>query len=655
MKIDLKNKQTLTLIGIFATVSILTVSFIVYYFFMPPAGIKIVDFTHQPIQDVMSWADDNKLSDQQVEYIYEFNEEIEKDIVLSQSHQADTIVKKEEKITFTISNGSDPDKIIALPDFHNISKEEIETFFITNKFSDVTYEYIVDPKIEKDLFIKMNITSTEAKRSDLIVISISIGKENVGIDITMPDFHDSTKSNIQAWASTNNISVTFKTESSSTLAEGKVISQSVNAGETIQTGSKVTIVLSSGKGITLPNMNGKTKTEIETWAKENGVRLELYTYYSDSTEKDKIISTSPKSGTLTANSTVKIYLSKGQIVVADFTDKKESDVKNWINSINQSIYDKSNYISYSIVKTSNSTKPVGTVISTNPGKDSKIKLGGSLVITIVEAKSVNVDSKFNITVAELKSYVEGLGMKMGSSTYQVYSTTVGNGRVVRNDSGTKVVGTVINYTTSLGAFVPGSYSSKSACDSAINTANTKEAGWKCIQIEEDSTTKNKGEFIEQRNDTANKTVTIVISKGIPITVNNFVGQSKGTATQSGLVINFVDGGYSDTYGENIIMAQSITSGSKVYSGTTITLTVSKGAEPLLRLPSYGLMQGSSVADTTQQAKSLLQNAGFTNYEITSGCSDYSEGFIISESSTAPGEYKKSHSIKIVISNGTPCP
>ena len=191
----------------------------------------------------------------------------------------------------------------------------------------------------------------------------------------MPDFSDWAKANIKAWADTNNITVTFKTESSESIASGKVIFQSVKAGETIQTGDKISITLSSGKGIVLKDFSGKKKEDVEAWAKENNAKVEYISYYADSTEKDKIISTTPKSGNITASTTVKVYLSLGSVKTIDFIGKKENDVKKWLDEqINKNIYDKNNYIQLKVLTDNTSDKEAGTIIKTSPAKDETIKL-----------------------------------------------------------------------------------------------------------------------------------------------------------------------------------------------------------------------------------------------------------------------------------------
>lgn len=81
-------------------------------------------------------------------------------------------------------------------------------------------------------------------------------------------------------------------------------------------------------------------------------------------------------------------------------------------------------------------------------------------------------------------------------------------------------------------------------------------------------------------------VNIVISRGPETTsgkVPNILGKTKSEAKtaleEAGFVIGTITEVYSDTYESGVVITQSIAAGSKVKSGTTINVTVSKGKEP----------------------------------------------------------------------------
>ncbi len=666
MKSILKNKLTLTLIGVLIVTTISAIALTSYYFFNQPKGIEVTNFVNMQVHDVMSWKDTNKLSDDQVIYIYEYSETIPLDTVISQSVDSSELIKKDDTITFVISKGFNPELVVTIPDFTNKTKDEIQTFFSENKFTDVTYEYEVHKTIKKDFYIKSNLTGTEAKRNDLILITLSIGATNTGVEITMPDFKDQTKANVQAWASTNNISVTFKEETSTTVEKGKVISQSINAGDKILTGSKCTIIVSSGEPVSLIDLTGKTKDEVDKWAKENSVKVDYYSYYADSTAKDKVISTSPKSGNITASTTVKVYMSLGSVVVPDFTDKKEADVKTWIETTNKSIYDKANYITYTLVQDTTSTKAAGVIVKTSPAKTETVKLKGNIAVSVATAKLVTVTDQKGKSVADFTTYITGLNLKLGAKS-EVYND-LASGLIVRNDTGSKTEGTLINYVTSKGPYNPSNteFENKTVSEAQgiISTANALEAGWQQLV----KGNKVWHDTIASGNTVScsisGKTVTCTVSKGKGVTVKKYIGSQNPCGGSScsidGLNVTVeTEANYSSVpLGQ--VTAQSVAEGTTVANGSSIKLTVSRGPEQItdITLNEYDLKSWNKTTSAESGKTAFetgLTNMGFSNIEVTiqSGCNIDSipAGTYIKELSSAPKTYKSNEKITIVISSG----
>lgn len=642
MKINLKDKTTITLSLILGIVSIFTLGIGYFYLTLDSEILIQDDFTGKNVQEVIQWAEENQFKE--IEYIYQYDEEVEKDFVLYQNIKKDEKLKENEQFIVTVSKGYDPDLEIELVDFTLMNEEEIKAFFDENKFSDVTFEYATSQEIAKGGFIKINIEK-QAKRSDLIVVTISLGTES-NLAITVPDFSEYTKANIQAWAKSNNIQVTFKTKDSTTIKEGNVISQSVKAGETIYTGDSITITLSSGKSaIELPDLTDKTKDEVAAWVKENNAKVEYISYYSDKTKKDTVISTTPKSGTVSSSTTIKIYISLGSVQIPDFTNKEEADVKKWVEETNKKIYDKNNYISYKVIEDTTSTNKANTIIKTDPTKEKTLQLAGTLKITVAKAKEVTVASKTNITVSELEAYLKSLDMKLGQKSAEVYSDTVTKGNVVRNDAGKYPINSSINYTLSLGSYNPNASDFNGKTASAIQTlltnANNKEAGnWKLTTDEAYSSSIEKGKAFNCTVQTKNKIIKCSISKGSGVTVKNYIGANKpcsiDSCTQDDLKIKQV---YEEsTKPVGTVIRQSIQEKTVVDQNTEITLTISK-------------IKIENKANTSEKNfETYIKNLGMTLGTKTSQYSDtIASGNIISNDT---GTYTSSKAINYIISKGS---
>ena len=143
------------------------------------------------------------------------------------------------------------------------------------------------------------------------------------------------------------------------------------------------------------------------------------------------------------------------------------------------------------------------------------------------------------------------------------------------------------------------------------------------------------------------TVEIKVSTGpetatVPGVLGKTEAEASNALTDAGFEVEVVTGGYSDTYSKGTVMAQSVTGTAEV--GTTVTITISKGPEPVTTV---------SVPDVTgyseSSACSAIANAGL-RYNVTYQSSDSVDaGYVISYSPT--GTQEEGTTITIVVSSG----
>ena len=188
------KKLTYILISILLVLFLIS-SGLIYFFFLHDnvTQIKAIDFSNMNETEVMSWLSENKVDENLYQIDHQYDEDVKLSYVISQSIKKDEYITEEDPLTIVISNGYDPDKVIELIDFTGMSEDEINNWFTTNKFNDVSYEYAPSDTVAKDYFIKINIDGTSASRSDLIMVTISAGANVEGLEITMPDLKDYTK------------------------------------------------------------------------------------------------------------------------------------------------------------------------------------------------------------------------------------------------------------------------------------------------------------------------------------------------------------------------------------------------------------------------------------------------------------------------------
>lgn len=305
------------------------------------AKVEIIDFSNLTQSEIVEWFNKEFGNKENLTFSREYSETIQKDKVISQSVMAGETITTEDKVQIVLSNGADPDFEISLPDFvtEKYTKDQIEKFFDENKFSDVTYEYEIS-ELPKDTVIKINV-SEKAKRSDVIMVTLSIGEDTENIEITVPDFSTYSVANAKAWGNANSISMKISYVFSDTHAEGKIIYQSIKANEVIKGGSSISLQVSSGKGITVEDLSGKTFEYADKWSDDNGVYIKPIYVYDDNIKEDLIIKSDPKPGTIVEkNAVITIYISKGKdpdsvlVKVEDKVGVSEKDFLAYIKELN---------------------------------------------------------------------------------------------------------------------------------------------------------------------------------------------------------------------------------------------------------------------------------------------------------------------------------
>ncbi len=112
--------------------------------------------------------------------------------------------------------------------------------------------------------------------------------------------------------------VHLDTDSSDTVAEGIVISQSPSAGVSVKPGTTIGLVISSGKKQgTVPNLVGMDLTNAQNTLTMSGLVLGSQSQANDAATAGQVIAQDPAAGTSVAQgTTVNVVISKGPATAA---------------------------------------------------------------------------------------------------------------------------------------------------------------------------------------------------------------------------------------------------------------------------------------------------------------------------------------------------
>lgn len=315
----------------------------------------------------------------------------------------------------------------------------------------------------------------------------------------------------------------------------------------------VIFAFAGGKGdVNVPDLSGMTTAQAKTALASKHLKLgKITSQHSKTVSKDRIIKTDPPVKTsVKEDSKVAIVLSKG---VAKFT------LKNYVGEDYSTVAKKLRNAGFRVVqvKAASDDAPAGEILKQS------LKKG---------TKHVPADTTITLTVS--------------SGTSKITLPDFAANQYSRN--------TVLTYAKANGLTVHFSSAYSDSVDSGIVISQSPAA----------NTEVQKGDTID-----------VVISRGQDpaaqsssetVTLPNFVGNYsesavKDYASQNGLTLN-VTSVYSNSVAEGMVVTQSPAAGSKVTDGDTISVTVSKGAEPDSSSSSASQAESSSSSSDSSSSK-----------------------------------------------------
>ena len=362
--------------------------------------IYVQDFINKSIVEVIDWAE--KYDIELIE-LHEFSDTIPKNYVILQEYGITTLINDIDSFTVTISDGPNYDKEITVPNLTGFTYDEVMTYIKENFLSNVEIKFIKSEQ-ERDKVIEQ-IGSGTMKRSDKITFIFSRGLEDEQVpveDLTGLSLFEAT-----SYLKRYNIPYEIEYKSDDKVLKDYVISQDII--EKIVT-DKVTLTVSLGKEIIVPDLSKMTTTEIAKWAVTNNIKINYVEEYNKEYALGEIIKISKNEGDIIQEEdTITITLSKGSMTMPKVTNLAE--FKLWANS---------NNISYEEVYEYSNTYKSGEIIKTSPSENEKITENDTIIITISKGKSVKVPNFVGLSKTNIQSKCSDLNLSC-TFTYGGYT------------------------------------------------------------------------------------------------------------------------------------------------------------------------------------------------------------------------------------------
>lgn len=320
-----KQRNKKIIIGI-SSIAVVAIGYTIYY---QMTRVKMPNFVDKPITDVRKWATDNRM---ELDLKEAYSLKNESSSIIKQDAKHGKKVKKGSTLAFTVSEGADPEEIIALPDFKDMSESQVNEFIEKNKAENLNIINEYSDKIEKGKFIRLefgnkDVTADNYRRRDNLNVYFSKGVEVFEKNIPVPDFTGKTKAEVDEWANKSGVVIAYEEVDSDKVEEGKIIGQSIEKNQKIAKKDKLTIKISLGKAIIVPYFGDYT-AETSVNAAE-GLEIRVQQVFSDTVPYGQLISQSIESGTkLTGKDqkSIKVVYSYGQPYIKSYFGQLEGDL-----------------------------------------------------------------------------------------------------------------------------------------------------------------------------------------------------------------------------------------------------------------------------------------------------------------------------------------
>ncbi|MDH6363139.1 beta-lactam-binding protein with PASTA domain [Enterococcus sp. PF1-24] len=288
-----KQRRNRLLIALLAVLVVVAGSFGYYQM----THVKLTNFVDKEVSEARNWLADNDLK---LELIQEYDEAIATNKVISQKQLADKKIKKGSTIQITASKGPDPDATLPLPDFLTMSKASADEWKAMNKADNLSIIEEYNDTVEKGQGIRVEFNNKDTtrenyRRKEKVKIYYSKGPETYEKNIEVLDFVNKAKAEVETWSKKNEIKITYQEESSDTIAPDNVISQSITKGEKVAKKDEMTVSISTGKAIVVPNFGDFSFEDAATAGA--GLTVQVKSIYSNDIAYGQLVSQSIPAGT----------------------------------------------------------------------------------------------------------------------------------------------------------------------------------------------------------------------------------------------------------------------------------------------------------------------------------------------------------------------
>ena len=379
-----------------------------------PTQSFLPDFESENLTKAINWTEQNNVKTDQN---FEYSDTTKKYSVISQSKKPETLTKNIKQVDFVVSNGPDYNKEIILADMTNWNVDDVLKFIEDNFLSEITINFEENENIKKDTVISQSKTGT-IKRNEPIIFTVSLGDKDALSPIKLKELKNQSLLNAEVYLGRNGILYELKYEFSDTIEKGHVINSNPKKGTTVKPDEIVTLTISKGKEIKVPNLKNKTMSYVTKWMVENNLQINYKDKYDSKIKSGRVIESNYKEGDIIEEgTTVDITFSKGPLIMKKFDNI--NDFKSWADT---------NGIKYEIKEEFNDEFEKDKIIKTSIEEGKNINLENTITVYVSKGKAVTVPNFNGMTKSEVQKECNNIGI---TCTFNEEYSTKSSGKVIR--------------------------------------------------------------------------------------------------------------------------------------------------------------------------------------------------------------------------------
>lgn len=391
-------------------------------------------FYNTNINDALAWGNKNNIK---INQTYEYSDTIKEFNIISQDIAAGTLLKDVKEISLLVSNGPNPDKTFILQSLVGMNIDDAIAIINNNYMKNIEINYEINDTYDRDVIINQNING-EIKRNDHLILTVSLGKQEDLNPVELIDFKGKTLFEATLWLKRNGFGFEFNYEFSNEFNKDICIGQNEQAGTTLDPKEvKITLIVSKGKEITIPDFTTMTVTEATSWITDNKLKVTFKEKYDNELPEGSIIESSLAINTAAQEGeTIVLTISKGRLKMEQFDSINA--FRAWAESLGLEYEENSEF----------SNQEIGTIISTKPATGEFINLNDKLYVTYSKGKSTTIPNFYNKSKGDAESLCYNYSLRCYYS-YR-YSSSIASGNIISQSMST---GSEVAQNTSITLYV----------------------------------------------------------------------------------------------------------------------------------------------------------------------------------------------------------